>query len=83
MKQPAREPCMTLKELARLKGTTSGMLSKRAKKIPYPEPADFKFNGLTYLAHSTLVPRSTQYKRSELLAWFEATSVRKERCVSE
>lgn len=71
----SREPCMTLKELAREKGVTQQALSRRAKKLPLPAAVTFEGNGAmqVHLAKRR-VSHSRNFRRSELLAWFEATS---------
>lgn len=73
MKIKKHEPCMTLKDLARLKGISVAALSKRAKKIPYPAEVVF---GETGIPDFQVRPfkRAAQYRRSELLAWFDATN---------
>lgn len=65
-----REPCMTLKDMAKEKGVSSPALTKRSKKEPYPEPvkfeSDFQVTGK--------FKKANQYPRKDLLAWFERTN---------
>lgn len=68
----AHESCMTLKELAKLKGLSLTALTSRAKKLPYPQPVEFskKVNVVQANVHR----RAAQYRRSALLKWFEEAS---------
>lgn len=68
----AHEPCMTLKELAKLKGLSLQALTNRAKKLPYPEPLDFA--GKYKTVQATVHRRAAQYPRSALLKWFDEAS---------
>lgn len=65
------EPCMTLKELARVKGLSLTALTNRSKKVPYPPEVEF---GKAFKAVSHHKP-SAQYRRAELLKWFDEASV--------
>lgn len=68
----AHEPCMTLKELAKLKGLSLQALTNRSKKLPYPEPLDFA--GKYKTAQANTHRRAAQYPRSVLLKWFDEAS---------
>lgn len=68
----AYEPCMTLKELAKLKGLSLTAITNRAKKLPYPEPVTFAKK--VSVAQANVHRRSVQYRRSALLKWFEEAS---------
>lgn len=77
----AHEPCMTLKELAKLKGLSLQALTYRSKKLPYPEPFDFagKYKTVQANIHRRAVQanihrRAAQYPRSALLKWFDEAS---------
>lgn len=71
----SREPCMTLKELARETGLTQQALSKRSQKHPLPAEAAFESRGREQIHLSRRrVTHSRKFRRSELLAWFEETS---------
>lgn len=71
----SREPCMTLKELARETGVTQQALSRRSKNHPLPAESVFddSHSKAIHLAHRK-VTRSRLFKRSELLKWFEDSS---------
>ena len=70
-----RGPCMTLKELARETGVTQQALSRRSKKHPLPAEVLFEDNGKKQVHLSKRrVTHSRQFRRSELLAWFEVSS---------
>lgn len=68
----AHEPCMTLKELANLKGVSINTLTNRSKKLPYPEPTVFAKN--IGVVQANVHRRPAQYPRSSLLQWFEEVS---------
>lgn len=68
----AHEPCMTLKELAKLKGLSIQALTSRSKKLPYPEPVPFA--GKYKTVQANVHRRAAQYRRSSLLQWFEEAS---------
>ena len=71
----SREPCMTLKELARETGVTQQALSKRSQKHPLPAEVLFEGNGKKQVHLSRRrVAHSRNFRRSELLAWFEAST---------
>lgn len=66
------QPCMTLTELARLKGLTVSALHKRARKAPYPEPTVFAEKPFK-LGRLSLINKAKNYPRAALLEWFEKT----------
>lgn len=70
-----REPCMTIKELARLVGLSEGALHKRAKRKPLPEQVKFEHSKSLGRLTARNFGVSGQYKRSELLNWFQNSTV--------
>ena len=66
------QPCMTLSELARLKGVTVSALHKRARKVPYPEPTVFAERPFK-LGRLSLINKAKNYPRAALLEWFDKT----------
>lgn len=71
----SREPCMTLKELARTKGVSQQSLSARCKKHPLPAAVTFEDNRLKAIHLATRqLAKVRQFRRSELLAWYEGFS---------
>lgn len=66
-------PCMTLTELARLKGTTVSALQKRARKVPFPATTVFKPKPFK-MGRLSLIQKANQYPRAALLEWFDKTS---------
>jgi hypothetical protein len=70
-----REPCMTLKELARLKGVTPQLLRKRAERVPFPPQVVFSTK---FKPARAKCGHSHQYVRSELLSWFDNSLVRQQ-----
>lgn len=62
-----REPCMTLKELARLKGVKESALWNRSSRHPLPKRVEFT----GFKPVSSPRGKSNQYRRSELLHWFD------------
>lgn len=66
----SREPCMTIAELARHTGKAASTLYKRAVKHPLPEEVVFEFRGIPVERH--ICSSKRQYKRSQLLQWFES-----------
>jgi hypothetical protein len=63
----SREPCLSLRELARIKGVTVQSLAARSKGHPLPDAVLFG-------ASPPKSGSARQFRRSELLAWFEVSS---------
>ena len=66
-------PCMTLTELARLKGITVPALQKRARKVPFPATTVFKPKPFK-MGRLSLIQKANQYPHAALLEWFDKTS---------